>query len=89
MDISGIDYLGLDRVLRRGSGDIIAQQDDALFIRDRDSGAYLLACEDAAIAMPLLDQQYKMMYNEQKVLGGFCMLSVIVMEKIAKQILQG
>lgn len=51
MDISGIDYLGLDRVLRRGSGDIIAQQDDALFIRDRDSGAYLLACEDAAIGM--------------------------------------
>ena len=56
MDISGIDYLGHDRVLRRGSGDIIAQQDDALFIRDRDSGAYLLACEDAAIGMPLLDQ---------------------------------
>ena len=57
MDISGIDYLGLDRVLRRGSGDIIAQQDDALFIRDRDSGAYLLACEDAAIGTGLFHEE--------------------------------
>ena len=55
MDISGIDYLGLDRVLRRGSGDVIAEQDDSLFIRDRVSGAYFLACEDAEIGIPLLD----------------------------------
>ena len=56
MDISGIDYLGIDRVLRRGSGEIILKQDDALFIRDRVSGAYFLACEDAAIGIPLLDR---------------------------------
>lgn len=32
----------------------------------------------------LLDRKYKMMYNEQKcIYGGFCMLSVIVLEKIA------
>ena len=55
MDISGIDYLGLDRVLRRGSGEIIVKQDDALFIRDRVSGAYFLACENAALGIPLLD----------------------------------
>ena len=56
MDICGIDYLGLDRVLRRGSGEIIAKQDNALFIRDRVSGAYFLACEDASIGIPLLDR---------------------------------
>ena len=56
MNISGIDYLGLDRVLRRGSGDIIAEQNDALLIRDRISGALLLACEDAAAGIPLLDR---------------------------------
>ncbi len=55
MDISGIDYLGLERVLRRGSGDIIAERDDALLIRDRVSGAYFFACEDAEIGIPLLD----------------------------------
>ncbi len=55
MDISGIDYLGLDRVLKRGSGEMIAEQDNALLIRDRISGAYFLACEDAGTAIPLLD----------------------------------
>ncbi len=56
MNISGIDYLGLDRVLKRGSGETIAEQDDALLIRDRVSGAYFLACEDAAVGIPLLDR---------------------------------
>ena len=56
MDLTKIDYLGLDRVLRRGSGEILAQEDDALLIRDRISGAYMLACEDAAAGLLLLDQ---------------------------------
>ena len=56
MDIRGIDYLGLDRVLRRGSGEILVAQDDALLIRDTVSGALLLACEDAAVGLPLLDR---------------------------------
>ena len=56
MDIHGIDYLGIDRVLKRGTGEIIASQDNALLVRDTVSGAYLLACEDTAIGIPLLDQ---------------------------------
>ncbi len=56
MDMRRIDYLGLDRVLQRGSGDIIAEQKDALLIRDRVSGAYFLACEDTEIGIPLLDR---------------------------------
>jgi len=56
MDISGINYLGLDRVLKRGSGEIIVNMDDALFIRDSISGAYLLACEDMMTGITLLDR---------------------------------
>ncbi len=56
MVTDGIDYLGLDRVLKRGSGEIIAEQDDALLIRDSVSGAYLLACRAAAAGLQLLDR---------------------------------
>ena len=56
MDISGIDTLGLDRVLRRGSGEILAEQKDALLIRDRISGACFLACDDAETGIPLLER---------------------------------
>lgn len=56
MDISGIDYLGIDRVLRRGSGEIVAETDDALLVRDRVSGAYFLACEDEAAGRSMLDR---------------------------------
>ena len=55
MDISGIEYLGLDRILKRGSGEIIEEQDNALFIRDSISGAYMLACEDTETGLRLLD----------------------------------
>lgn len=56
MDIGGIDYLGIDRVLKRGTGEIIAKQDDAVFVRDSVSKAYLLACEDPMIGILLLDR---------------------------------
>ncbi len=56
MDISGIDYLGLDRVLKRGSGEIIANPENALLIRDSISGGYLLACKDMTTGISLLDQ---------------------------------
>ena len=57
MDINGIKYLGLDRVLRRGTGEILADLDNALLIRDTVSGAYLLACEDQATGLALLDSR--------------------------------
>ena len=56
MDISGIDYLGLDRVMKRGSGEIIANPEDTLLIRDSISGGYLLACKDMTTGISLLDQ---------------------------------
>ncbi|MBQ7714474.1 MAG: GNAT family N-acetyltransferase [Clostridia bacterium] len=56
MDLDKIDYLGLDRVLKRGSGDTVAERDGALLIRDRISGAYMLACDDAVAGASLLDR---------------------------------
>ena len=55
MDISGIDFLGIDRVLRRGSGRIIEQSEKALLVRDGISGAYFLACDDIKAGEELLD----------------------------------
>ena len=40
MDLNRIEYLGLERVMRRGSAEIVAEVDGALFIRDSVSGAY-------------------------------------------------
>ncbi|MBQ7491914.1 MAG: GNAT family N-acetyltransferase [Clostridia bacterium] len=56
MDISGIDYLGLDRVLKRGSGKILAERDHAFLVYDKISGAYLLACNDMTADISLLDR---------------------------------
>ena len=56
MDIGKIDYLGLDRVLKRGTGEILAESDSALFVRDSVSGAFLLACEDVTTGILLLDR---------------------------------
>ena len=55
MKIDEIEYLGLDRVLKRGTGEVIVEQEDALLIRDQISGAYMLACEDAELGLQLLD----------------------------------
>jgi len=56
MNISGIDYLGLDRVIKRGTGEIIVNEEHALFIRDTVSGAYFLACDDMERSIALLDR---------------------------------
>ena len=55
MELKRIEYLGLERVIKRGSGEIVAERDDALFVRDAVSGSYLLACEDAALGIKTLD----------------------------------
>lgn len=56
MDISGIDYLGLARVLERGTGEILAESDRLMLVRDRVSGAYMLACEDMEAGLSMLDR---------------------------------
>jgi len=55
MDTGKIENLGIDRILKRGSGEIIAQWENALFIRDSISGVYFLAGEDTAAGLSLMD----------------------------------
>ena len=57
MTTTGIDHLGLERVLRRGTGEIIEQHEQALFVRDTVSGAFLLACEDIALGREILSRR--------------------------------
>ena len=56
MNYSKIENLGIDRVLKRESGEIIENTDKALFIRDAVSGAHLLACDDIDTGIELLDR---------------------------------
>lgn len=56
MDTTRIEYLGLDRVLKRGTGEILAERDGALLIRDSVSEACLLACEDVSPGLAVLDR---------------------------------
>ena len=56
IDTSGIDLLGLDRVLRRGTGEVLESTGDALFLRDTVSNAYFLACEDIPAGISILDR---------------------------------
>ena len=75
MDINKIENLGLDRILKRGSGEVLAEQDDALLIRDRVSGAYMLACEDTELGIRILEQHC----------GGECNLLMVSNEILGRE----
>ncbi len=55
VSLSGIDLLGIDRVLRRGTGEMVAEREGALLVRDSVSEAYLLGCPDPDAGHELLD----------------------------------
>ena len=56
IDIKGIDYLVIDRVLSRGTGDILEASEDHLFVYDHVSQAHLLACGDPRMGVSVLDR---------------------------------
>ena len=68
MDLTDIDYLGIDRVLKRGTGKVIERHDAALLVHDSISGACMLGCEDAALGANIL--RYRR--------GGDCRLLMVV-----------
>ena len=57
MDLTGIDFLGIDRVLKRGTGEVIERHDAALLVHDGISGAYMLGCEDSALGADMLQRR--------------------------------
>lgn len=52
---SDIDFLGIDRILKRGTGRIIEEREGALLAYDEVSGAYFLACGDLALAFSVFE----------------------------------
>ena len=56
MDLTDIDYLGLDRVLRRRTGAVVERRDRALLIHDSVSDALMLGCEDAGSGAEMLER---------------------------------
>jgi len=44
MELTGIDYLGNDCVLKCGTGKVIERHDTALLVHDSISGACMLGC---------------------------------------------
>ena len=46
MDLKRIEYLGIDRVLQRGTGHIIEENEELLLVYDDVSGAFFLVCDD-------------------------------------------
>ena len=67
MDLTGIDLLGIDRVLKRGTGKVIERHDDALLVHDSVSGACMLGCGDVGQGADILRRR----------LGGDCRLLMV------------
>lgn len=56
MDFTTLEYLGLDHVLRRGTGEILEEGKDACLLRDTVSNVIFLACENVEQGIAMLDR---------------------------------
>ncbi|MBQ7077280.1 MAG: GNAT family N-acetyltransferase [Lachnospiraceae bacterium] len=55
MNLNSIENLGIERVLKRGTGEIIYRDNDAILVRDKVSKALLFACDDTKKGLSILD----------------------------------
>lgn len=56
MDLSTIENLNIDCVIKRGTAQIIEKTDDAILLKDTRSKALMLACDDVSKGMEILKQ---------------------------------
>ena len=56
MNLNSIENLGIERVLKRGTGEIIVGDNDAILVRDKVSRAFFLACDDREKGLSILDK---------------------------------
>lgn len=56
MDLNAIENLNIDRVIKRGTAQIIEKTDDAILLKDTKSKALMLACDDVSKGMEILKQ---------------------------------
>lgn len=46
MKLDDIEYLGIDKVIKRNTAEIIKEDDDGIFVYDKKSETYMIACDD-------------------------------------------
>lgn len=56
MDLNAIENLNIDRVIKRGTAQVIEKTDDAILLKDTRSKALMLACDDVSKGMEILKQ---------------------------------
>ena len=56
MDLNAIENLNIDRVLKRGTAEIIEKADDAILLKDTRSKALMLACDDVEKGIEILER---------------------------------
>ena len=56
MDLTGIDYVGFNLVMRRGTAEILERSDDVLLLFETISKAYFAACDDTRRGIEVLDR---------------------------------
>lgn len=63
MNLNNIENLGIERVIKRGTGEIIYRDNDAILVRDKVSKAFLFACDDTKKGLSILDNYINEDYN--------------------------
>ena len=61
MNLTALEYLGLSHVLKRGTGKILEERENALLLLDTVSEIGLLACEDVKLGLSLLERHVNQM----------------------------
>lgn len=56
MDLTTIENLNIDRVIKRGTAQIIERADDAILLKDTMSKALMLDCDDVAKGIEILER---------------------------------
>ena len=54
MDLTVIENLSIDRIIKRGTAEIIEKDVDAILLKDTVSKGVMLACDDAEKGMGIL-----------------------------------
>ena len=56
MDLTTIENLNIDRVIERGTAQIIERAEDVILLKDTESKALMLACDDVAKGIEILER---------------------------------
>ncbi len=63
MNINDISYLNITKAMKRGTAEVLENTDDGVFIREKRSGVFFMACDDPDLGMKLLEKHEDMGYH--------------------------